>query len=93
MKPLRIDHFLALKLPGHFEGFNWVSKGLQALSEESVRVHFLAQARGIWNTHLRQGMAKLPRRSLLQSIFLHSLAEYLADTFDKAVLGLFGGVC
>ena len=54
MKPLRIDHFLALKLPGHFEGFNWVSKGLQALSEESVRVHFLAQFHGISNGHLRE---------------------------------------
>ena len=50
-----------------------------------VRIHFPAQARGIW-----KGVFFI---CVLKTIFLHRLGEYRTDTFEHAVLGLIGGVC
>jgi len=54
----------------------------KASSEASVRVHFPARARAIWNRHLRQGRVKPVQRCLLESVCLHGLGEYGID--DKA---------
>ena len=54
----------------------------KASSEASVRVHFPARARAIWNRHLRQGRVKPVQRCLLESVCLHGLGEY--GIVDKA---------